>query len=224
MEGWISLHRQLQDNSLWTCEPFTRGQAWVDLLLIAAHSESFFYVRGIKVNVERGQLAWGEVKLSERWRWSRSKLRKYLNDLEKEQQIEQHKSSVIQVITIVNYDKYQQKVQQSEQQKDNRRTTEGQQKDIYNNVNNENNVNTVNKRVVFAKPNTLEIIDYCKERENNVDAAKFFDFYESKGWMVGKNKMKDWKAALRTWENTEQKKPVKNLYDGYLDESDFKND
>lgn len=50
-------------------------------------------------------------------------------------------------------------------------------------------------------PPTLDMVkDYCKERENSVDAEKFFDFYESKGWLVGKNKMKDWQAAVRTWE------------------------
>lgn len=41
---------------------------------------------------------------------------------------------------------------------------------------------------------------YCQERENGIDAEEFFDFYESKGWYVGKNKMKDWKACVRTWE------------------------
>ena len=129
MDGWIKLHRQIQDNGFWTCESFTRGQAWVDLLLLASYTESFFYVRGVKVNLERGQLAWGEVKLSERWKWSRSKLRKFLKDLEKEQQIKQHNSNVIQVITILNYDKYQEKEQQSEQQSE-------QQKDIYKKVDN----------------------------------------------------------------------------------------
>ena len=104
MEGWIKLHRKISDNRLWTCEPFTRGQAWIDLLLLASHQDSFFYVRGIKINVERGQLAWGEVKLSERWKWSRTKLRKFLKELEKEQQIIQQKNNVMQVVTIVNYD------------------------------------------------------------------------------------------------------------------------
>ena len=41
---------------------------------------------------------------------------------------------------------------------------------------------------------------YCDERKNNVDADKFIDFYESKGWLIGKNPMKDWKACVRTWE------------------------
>lgn len=56
------------------------------------------------------------------------------------------------------------------------------------------------KTIVFQKPTLDEIISYCKERNNSVNPNKFYDFYESKGWMVGKNKMKDWKAAVRTWE------------------------
>lgn len=53
MEGWIKLHRKLSDNPLWTCEPFTKGQAWVDLILLANHEYNYFYKRGIKIEVQR---------------------------------------------------------------------------------------------------------------------------------------------------------------------------
>ena len=52
----------------------------------------------------------------------------------------------------------------------------------------------------FKPPTVAEVAEYCKERGNGVDANRFIDFYESKGWMVGKNKMKCWKAAVRNWE------------------------
>lgn len=52
----------------------------------------------------------------------------------------------------------------------------------------------------FIPPSADEVRAYCKERGNSVDAERFVDFYNAKGWMVGKNKMKDWKAAVRTWE------------------------
>lgn len=52
----------------------------------------------------------------------------------------------------------------------------------------------------FKVPAVEEVAAYCEERRNNVDAQSWWDFYQSKGWMVGKNKMKDWKAAVRTWE------------------------
>lgn len=52
----------------------------------------------------------------------------------------------------------------------------------------------------FIPPTEAEVRDYCEQRKNGVDAEAFVNFYESKGWMIGKNKMKDWKAAVRTWE------------------------
>lgn len=58
---------------------------------------------------------------------------------------------------------------------------------------------------IFIIPSIQEIKNYCIERKNNVDAEKFFNFYESKGWLIGKNKMKDWRAAVRTWETKEIK-------------------
>ena len=57
------------------------------------------------------------------------------------------------------------------------------------------------KRTRFTPPTREEVHAYCLERNNKVDAERFIDYYTSNGWMVGKNKMKDWKAAVRTWEN-----------------------
>lgn len=58
---------------------------------------------------------------------------------------------------------------------------------------------------IFKPPTVEDIRAYCTERGNRVDPQSFVDFYESKGWMIGKNKMKDWKAAVRTWERSETK-------------------
>ena len=52
----------------------------------------------------------------------------------------------------------------------------------------------------FYPPTLDEVKQYCEERKNNIDPMAFIDFYSSKGWMIGKNRMKDWKAAVRTWE------------------------
>lgn len=58
----------------------------------------------------------------------------------------------------------------------------------------------------FVPPTVGEVIAYCVERGNDIDAQQFIDFYECKGWMVGKNKMTDWKAAVRTWEKYHKEK------------------
>lgn len=65
---------------------------------------------------------------------------------------------------------------------------------------------TTTKRKRFEKPTISDIEQYCIERNNNVNAEQFFDYYESNGWRVGKNSMKDWKAAVRTWERSEYRK------------------
>ena len=69
---------------------------------------------------------------------------------------------------------------------------------INNNI--ESSAKTGEKRKRFTPPTVEEVKAYCEERGNNVDPQRFVDFYEMKDWMVGRNKMKDWKAAVRTWE------------------------
>lgn len=64
----------------------------------------------------------------------------------------------------------------------------------------------------FTKPTLEEVKNYCEERNNGINPEHFIDFYESKNWMIGKNKMKDWKAAIRTWESR-NKKEVPNWFD-----------
>lgn len=61
----------------------------------------------------------------------------------------------------------------------------------------------------FRKPTFEEVSAYCKERNNNVDPQRFIDFYESKGWKVGKTPMKDWKACIRTWKKDDKSPPKK---------------
>ena len=63
----------------------------------------------------------------------------------------------------------------------------------------------------FVPPSVDEVRDYCQERGNHVDPQRFVDYYRSNGWMVGKTKMKDWKAAVRTWEQREKaQRPTKS--------------
>ena len=69
------------------------------------------------------------------------------------------------------------------------------------------NLTDSNNKVRFKKPTLDDVKNYCILRQNNIDAEAFVDFYESKNWQIGKNKMKDWKACVRTWERREAKKP-----------------
>lgn len=66
--------------------------------------------------------------------------------------------------------------------------------------------NKTNKGIRFTPPSVDEVSDYCDHRNKGVDPQTFIDFYQAKGWMVGKNKMKDWKACVRTWETNRKQR------------------
>lgn len=71
----------------------------------------------------------------------------------------------------------------------------------------------------FIPPTVDEVAAYCRERKNDINAESFVDFYESKGWLIGKNKMKDWRAAVRTWErNNYSNKGKGKIYDSVDDD------
>ena len=81
-----------------------------------------------------------------------------------------------------------------------------------------NNKLTVSNKKRFKKPTLEEVNLYCKERNNNVSAETFINFYESKDWYVGKNKMKSWKAAVRNWESRDKSKQTMSKIDKQLNQ------
>jgi hypothetical protein len=107
MGRWIKLHCQLAHHDLWLMEPFTRGQAWVDLLMLAQSKPGWIMVRGISVDLDRGQVGYSELSLSERWKWSRNKVRLFIDTLRKRQMVDVRKDNKTTVITVLNFDSYQ---------------------------------------------------------------------------------------------------------------------
>lgn len=87
-------------------------------------------------------------------------------------------------------------------------------------INNKENIiinnNIKEKSIKFKKPTIEEIKQYCSERNNKIDAERFYDYYESNGWKVGRNPMKDWKATIRTWERNSRNN--KEDDDSYLND------
>jgi hypothetical protein len=75
------------------------------------------------------------------------------------------------------------------------------------------NTTILNNNTTYSnsKPSVEEIKQYCLDRNNGIDAEQFYDFYESKNWYVGKNKMKNWQAAVRTWEKRKQQNPTSKI-------------
>lgn len=220
-EGWIKTYRKIQDCWIWQIDkPFDERSAWIDLLLSANHKQVKIQFNGELILVERGQFITSVRKLSDKWKWNKDKTLKFLRLLESDKMIKRDSDKYRTLITIENYEVYQDKV-------DTERTVEGtpqgtvectqdgQEPATNKNEKNEKNIikpllsplegeteeeEEPKKRSRFTPPSVDEVRAYCEERRNGIDAQAFFDFYESKGWFVGKNKMKDWKAAVRTWE------------------------
>lgn len=153
--GWISIHRKIQDNLIWNDKPFNRGAAWVDLLLLANHEDKKVLFNGSIIEVKRGEKITSLRKLSERWGWSITKVKKFLNLLSDEKMISYKSDSKKTVYNIVNYEVYQDSENTKSNTeitlKENRNKTEINQKEIKkkqtimnNNINNYNNVNNNN--------------------------------------------------------------------------------
>lgn len=137
MEGWISLHRKIQKHWLWKDKPFSKGQAWIDILMMVNHEDGKAYFRDSVYEVKRGERITSELQLAERWGWSRNKVRKFLDDLKKEQMLEVKKDKRKTFLKVVNYNTYQvSKTLKSTTESTRDETTERQQKDINNNDNN----------------------------------------------------------------------------------------
>ena len=110
-KGWVKLHRNIQDHWLWNSEqePFDMRSAWSDLIMMMNFEDRKFKMGQELVFVERGQRITSERKLSELWNWSRTKVRNFLEILEKDGMIEVKKTSKRTVIKICNFDLYQSK-------------------------------------------------------------------------------------------------------------------
>lgn len=108
-EGWIKLYRSSFENKLYFEEPFTRYQAWIDLLLLANHKDGYFMKRGTLVKVPRGTVGYSMKELAKRWKWSINKVSRYIEILESEtvNQVKSQKNNVTTLISIVNYERYQ---------------------------------------------------------------------------------------------------------------------
>ncbi len=143
--GWVLLHRKICENKLWLEKPFSKGQAWVDLFLNANHSAKSFWVRGNEVRLNRGQLGWSELTMSKRWGWSKNKTRRFLNWLETEQQIEQQKTFITTIITILNYNNYQELDEKRYSRRYSRKTADDTQTKNDKELNND-------KELLAAKP------------------------------------------------------------------------
>lgn len=166
--------------------------------------------RGIHIKV--GQKITSIEKLADACGCSKNTIQRCLKVLQDAGTIELQSDNKKTIITLVNYAKHQRNsensVSKNDMQVDTQPDTQvDMQPDTqpdhnirskeYKNVKKEKN----NSVCRFTPPTLEQVVEYCKERKNNVDAQRWFNYYTANGWKVGKNSMKDWRAAVRTWEN-----------------------
>ena len=196
MSGWIKLHRSITNHWLYTEKRvFSKFEAWNDILLTVNFTDAKTIIKGSLYEVKRGQSILSLESWSKRWNWNRSKVSRFLNTLQLDGMIVLKSDTVTTQLTVCNYESYQGERTADETQTRRRRDAD------------ETQVNTIEegkkekKEIsIFIEPTYNEILEYCTQRKNGIDVNKFLNFYASKGWMVGKNKMKDWKACIRSWE------------------------
>lgn len=143
--GWISIHRKIQQSDIWLDkEPFDKRSAWIDLIMMANHEDRQVLFDGKFIEVKRGEKITSLRMLSEKWKWSRNKVKRFLKLLESGSMIELKIDHQKTTYNIVNYNVYQNEDLSKRPQKDHKKTTDGPQTDTNNNVNNFNNVNNNN--------------------------------------------------------------------------------
>jgi hypothetical protein len=153
-KGWISLHRQFQDHWLWE-EPrkYSKAEAWLDILMSAAHKEYKAVINENIITCERGEWIASIRFLQKRWQWSNSKIVKFLLVLEKDDMLTLEKKTGVTVIKVSNYNEHQDREEikktQKRQQSDGKATPERQQSDKDNKV---NKVNNENKTTTVTTP------------------------------------------------------------------------
>ena len=184
-QGWIKLHRQILEWEWYSDNNCFR--LFLHLLLKDNHKEKRF--KGIELKV--GSIVTSRDLLARETGLSSQQIRTALTKLISTNEITSVTSSQGTIIQIVSYEKYQ----VSTNEITNGQPTSNQQSTTNNNVKNEKK---------FIIPTFNDVLEYCMQNNLDVDGVKFINFYESKGWMVGKNKMKDWKAAIRTWVKPKQ--------------------
>ena len=185
-QGFIFLHRSILDNPLFNCEEYSKGQAWVTILLLANHKEGYITCKnGEVVKIFRGECGYSELALADIFKWSRGKVKRFLNWLENEKMIQQKKRSDRNIISILNYENYQNNTTNDTTNS----TTNGhqivQQTDINNNDNNENNDNNDNNN--HGKKSKK--IDAYASKEVN-EFIKLYENYNNSGRILNQTRLK----------------------------------
>lgn len=173
-QGWISLYRKIINHPFYQEKRrFSKLEAWVDLLLMANYRDNRFMLGNVEIEVKKGSKLTSIKDLSERWRWSRTKTKNFLDFLQRDGMACYKSTTKYTLITIENYGKYQGHYETEEHQKNIKKTSKEHQKDTNNNSNNANNGNkNINHEY------TIEFDEFWKVYPKRVEKQKAFKCYQ----------------------------------------------
>lgn len=206
-DGYIKLHRKLFESKMWLDEPFTIGQAWVDLIAMANYANKDHFFRGSVQRVLRGQIVTSKAALANRWKWSDGKVRRYLANLERLEMVHTHSSTNGVVITIENYGVYQDVRRTNKRTNDEQTTNERRADDERTTTQEESKESKESKRYI---PSRADVSAYVSEEGLRADPDAIFDYYESVGWEINGKPIKDWRAVCRRWKQYEAPKSAQS--------------
>lgn len=212
--GWVKLWRELLSKSIWTCSSPAHAKILITILLLANHERNEWVWQGEKYVCEPGQLITSAKSIMEACGEgiTRQNVRTALKKFEKFGFLTIQSTKHGCLITIVNWGKYQSgdadANQPSNQQVTNDQPTANHQLT----TNKNDKKDKKDKKGIYGQspthmtpPTVEEVRAYCAERGNRVDPEKFIAYYESRGWVLSKGRpMKDWKASVRYWEQSER--------------------
>ena len=225
--GWIKLHRQLLEWEWY--DDINTSRLFVHLMLTANHKDNKW--RGIEI--KRGSRLTSLDKLSSETSLSVSKIRTAIKKLISTNEITSKSHSQHTVFTMINYDMYQDDDKQNDKPVTNESQTNDKRIATNKNDKNVNNEKNDKKDIVakapkrFTPPTDIETVSYFEEKGSTAsEAEKFWFFYDSKNWMVGKSKMKRWQSAASGWikrNKTESKDimQISNDSDWHLQDQGF---
>ena len=106
-KGYIKIYRDIREHWIWDIKPYDKARAWIDLIMVANHEEKTIVFDGVPMTIKRGQHMTSLSTLAERWGWTRSKVKRFLDVLKSEQMCNTKRNRRGTLITIVNYGIYQ---------------------------------------------------------------------------------------------------------------------
>lgn len=231
--GFIKIHRELASKPIWKNSTPEQKVIIMTLLMMADFRPNQWEWKGQKFTTEAGQFVTSLESIVQECGKGVTirNVRTMLSKLEKCEFLTNEPTSTGRLITIANWAVYQvtdkpstNELTKHRQTTDKRLTNDLTPKEEVRREEGEEEKNnlitfvpdfnppgeTVKNSSNFKPPSIEEVTEYCNIRSNQVDPNTFIDFYSSKGWLIGKNKMRDWKAAVRTWEKNRERTPNKS--------------